>query len=189
MQHRILHYTQTRLSQIVIFGKTFSREKLLFQIFPLNMILLQGNCIRRTRHPSLNTFKPCLMIGGTRLTTRSTRSTRLPTHSAGFVTSSTHLLTCSTRLSICLSTCSTSFSTRSTRLSTCSSRFSTRSICLPTISTCNTICRSFYDWSDQVILNQCCISIETTFRFSLYDFKRTLKTPDSELILARLQVN
>ena len=142
MQHRILHYTQTRLSQIVIFGKTFSREKLLFQIFPLNRILLQGNSIRRTRHAALNTFKPCLMIGDTRLTTRSTR---LPTHSTRFVTRSTHLFTRSTRLSICLSTRSTPFSTRSTPLSTHSTRFFTRSISLPTISTCNTICRSFYD--------------------------------------------
>ena len=122
---------QPQLLQIVIFGETFSRSKLLFLIFPLNRTLLQGNSFPRTRHATLSTCKTRLMIRSARLTTRSTPSTRFPTHSNRFSTRSTRLFTRSTRLF-----------TRSTRLSI---RLSTRSTRLSTRSTRSTICRSFYN--------------------------------------------
>ena len=48
---------QAQLSQIVIFGKTFSKSKLLFQILPLNRELLQGYSFRRTHQATLSTCK------------------------------------------------------------------------------------------------------------------------------------
>ena len=83
---------QAQLSQIMTFGKTFSKSKLLFQILPLNRKLLQGNSFHRTHHTTLSTCKTRLMIRSIRLTTRSTLSTR-------FFTRSTRFSTCSTRSS------------------------------------------------------------------------------------------
>ena len=54
MWQRFLRYTQEQLSQIMIFGKTFSKSKLLFQILPLNRKLLQGNPFRQTHHITLS---------------------------------------------------------------------------------------------------------------------------------------
>ena len=73
-----------------------------------------------------------------------TRSTHLSTRSTRLFTRSTHLLTRSTRLTIRLSTDRTRLSTRSICLSTRSTRLAIR---LSTHSTCSTICRSFYNWS------------------------------------------
>ena len=130
---RFLRYPQMQSSQKIIFGKTFSRSKLLFKILPLNrtlLQLLQGKSFPRTRYTTISTCKTLLMILSTRQTTRNTRfSTR------------------STCLSIRLSTRSTRFSTHSTRLFTCSICLPTRStrltIRLSTRSTRRTICRSF----------------------------------------------
>ena len=103
----------------MIFGKKFSKTKLLFHILPLNRKLLKDNSFHETYHPTLSTCKTRLMIHSIRLTTRSTLSI--------------HFFTRSTR-----------FSTRSIRLSTRSTRLSTHNTCL---STRSTICRSFYHWS------------------------------------------
>ena len=118
MWQRFLRNTQAQLSRIMIFRKTFSKSKLLFQILPINRKLLKGNSFRRTHHATLSSCKTRLMIHSIRLTTRSTLST--------------HFFTRST----CFSTRSTRFSTSSTRLSTCS-------ICLYTHSTRSAICWSF----------------------------------------------
>ena len=76
MSQRFLRYKQAQLSQIMIFGKTFSKSKFLFWILSLNRKLLQGNSFRRTRHATLSAFKTCLMIHSIRVTTRSTLSSR-----------------------------------------------------------------------------------------------------------------
>lgn len=69
---------QTQLSQIVIFGKTFSRRKLLFYIRLLKGILSQGNYFRTTCHAALSTCKTCLIIRSIFLTTRNTRLSVCP---------------------------------------------------------------------------------------------------------------
>ena len=130
MWQRFLRYTQAQLSQIMIFGKTFSKSKLLFYILLLNTKRLQGNSFHRTQHATLSTCKTRLMIRSIRLTACSTLSTR-------FFTRSTRLFT------------------RSTRLSNCNICLSTRSICLSTRSTCSIICRSFYHWSTSIHMFSC----------------------------------
>ena len=128
---------QAQLSQIMIFGKTFSKSKLLVQILPLNRKLLQGNSFRRTHHATLRTCKTRLMIHSIRLTTLSTVSIRF-FHSQY---SSVHSQYSSVHLQYL-------FSTRSIYLSTRSIYLSTRSICLSSRSTRSTICRSFYHWQE-----------------------------------------
>ena len=135
MKQRLLRNMQTQLSLIIIFGKTFSKSKLLFQILPLNRTLLQRNSFRRTCHVTLSTCKTRLMIR-TRQNTHSTRNTCLPTRSTHFFACIFRLFTRSTRLSIRLFTCSNHLSTRSISLPT-------HSICLSTRSTLGTISRSF----------------------------------------------
>ena len=106
---RFLRYTQTQSSQNIIFGKTFSRSKLLFQILPLNrtlLQLLQGKSFPRTRYTTISTCKTLLMILSTRQTTRKTRfSTRSTCLSIRLSTRSTRflliVLVCSPVVSIC----------------------------------------------------------------------------------------
>ena len=105
MQQRFLRYMQAQLSQIMIFRKTFSKSKLLFQILPLNRKLLQGNSFRRTHLATLSTCKTRLMIHTIRLTTLSTVSTRFSTRSTRLSTRSTHLSTCSTFFPLVVSVC------------------------------------------------------------------------------------
>ena len=131
---------QAQLSQIMIFGRTFSKSKLLFQILPLNRKLLLGNSFCRTHHAFPSTCKSRLMIRSILLTTRRTLSTRFFTRSTRFSIRSTRFSTCSTRFS----TRGTRLFTRSTRLSACSICLSTCNICLSTRSTLGTICRPFY---------------------------------------------
>ena len=135
---------QAQLSQIMIFGKTFSKSKLLVQILPLNRKLLQGNSFRRTHHATLRTCKTRLMIHSIRLTTLSTVSIRFFHSQYSFFHSqysSVHSQYSSVHLQYL-------FSTRSICLSTRSICLSTRSICLSSRSTRSTICRSFYHWKE-----------------------------------------
>ena len=74
MLQRFLCYMQAQLSQIMIFGKTFSKSKLLFKVLPLSRKLLQGISFPRTHYATPSTCKTRLMIRSIRLTTRSTRS-------------------------------------------------------------------------------------------------------------------
>ena len=96
---RFLRYTQTQSSQKIIFGKTFSRSKLLFQILPLNRTLLQ---LLQGKY----TCKTLLMILST---CQTTRNTRFSTRSTCQTTRNTRFSTRSTCLSIRLSTRSTRF--------------------------------------------------------------------------------
>ena len=136
-----MRYTQVQLSQIVVFGKTLSEMKFLFQILLLNGKLLQSNSFRRTHHATLSTCKTRLMIRSIRLTTHNTLST-------------------------CFFIRSTQFSTRITRLFTRSTRLSTYSFCLSTRSARSTICGSFYHWSGMT--PNCSARYELTFRVSFY---------------------
>ena len=83
---RFLRYTQTQSSQKIIFGKTFSRSKLLFQILPLNRTLLQLLQGKYTCKTLLMILSTCQTTRNTRFSTRSTcLSIRLSTRSTRFL--------------------------------------------------------------------------------------------------------